>query len=124
MKSIESLDAWKVAQNLAESTYRLTLRPPLNRHFALANQVRRSAISIPSNVAEGYGLGTRAQFVRHLRIALGSAAELDSHLRLAASLKLISQQDVTGVRKDLDGTTGLLIGLLKSLGSHVHKSNQ
>ena len=124
MKSVESLDAWKVAQNLTESAYRLTLRPPLDRHFALANQVRRSAISIPSNVAEGYGLGTRAQFVRHLRIALGSAAELDSHLRLAASLKLIPQQDVTGVRKDLDRTTGLLIGLLKCLGSHMPKSNQ
>src|SRR2546422_7737778 len=57
-------------------SYRLTLEPPLSRHYSLSDQIRRAAPSIPANIAEGYGLATRPQFVRCLRIALGSANEL------------------------------------------------
>ncbi len=119
MKSIESLDAWKVSFDTAESVYRLTLIRPMSNHYSLADQMRRAAASIPANVAEGYGLGTRAQLVRHLRIALGSAAELNSHLTLAANLGLLAEESTLDAKKDLDRTTSLLIGLLRSLGARV-----
>ena len=56
MPRLEGLETWKVARETAGSAYRLTLEDGLKHHFALIDQIRRSAISIPSNIAEGYGL--------------------------------------------------------------------
>src|SRR6266576_5986207 len=68
MRQLQQLDAWRVAQELAETAYRLTMTSPLDR--------------IPANMAEGYALSTTEQFIRCLRISLGSAAELRTHLDL------------------------------------------
>ena len=87
VRKLDSLKAWVVGRTLAVAAYRLTLDPPLRRQFALADQIRRSAGSIPANIAEGYALGTTAQFVRFLRIALGSTAELRVHLDLVQELE-------------------------------------
>src|SRR5207302_6137363 len=64
MRRLESLEAWRAARQLAAMAYRLTLEPPLSRHFSLADQIRRAAPSVAANVAEGYGLATsRSLFV-------------------------------------------------------------
>jgi len=86
VRQLEALDVWRGALDLAEVAYRLTMEAPLQRHFALVDQVRRAAISIPANIAEGYALSTTMQFVRCLRISLGSASELRSHLELIRRL--------------------------------------
>src|SRR5690348_1895272 len=88
MRRLERLDVWQRAYELSLAAYRLTLQSPLSRHFGLADQIRRAAGSIPANLAEGYALGTTPQFLRHARIALGSAAELRVHLRLLHDLEL------------------------------------
>src|SRR5256884_9788942 len=93
MRRLESLEAWRAARQLAALAYRLTLEPPLSRHFPLVDQIRRAAPSVPANVAEGYGLATRPQFVRCLRIALGSAMELRTHLELVQELELSAQPE-------------------------------
>src|SRR5213080_3618889 len=64
MKQLASLEAWKCANALARSAYRLTLQAPLSRHFGLSDQIRRAAVSVPANLVEGYALGTTMQFVR------------------------------------------------------------
>src|SRR5207244_10015477 len=97
MRRLESLEAWRAARQLAVIAYRLTLEPPLSRHFSLADQIRRAAPSVPANVAEGYGLATRPQFVRCLRIALGSAMELRTHLEIVMDLSLYSVMSVADV---------------------------
>src|SRR5256886_11593174 len=76
MKQLASLEAWNCANALARSAYRLTLRKPLSGHFGLSDQIRRAAVSVPANMVEGYALGTTLQFIRCLRVAFGSAAEL------------------------------------------------
>jgi four helix bundle protein len=115
MRKLESLDGWNCAQKVARSAYRLTLASPLSKHFGLSDQIRRAAVSIPANIAEGYALATTRQFVRYLRIALGSATELQSHLELAADLDVISK-DQSRETRDLCGRMiSLLIGLLRSL---------
>src|SRR5438132_857986 len=91
MRQLEQLDAWRVAQELAETAYRLTMTSPLDRHFGLMDQIRRAAASIPANMAEGYALSTTEQFIRCLRISLGSAAELRTHLDLVRRLELPSR---------------------------------
>ena len=117
MAKLESLEVWKVGRALATSAYRLTLEKPLSRHRALSDQIRRSAMSIPANVAEGYGLGTEVQFRRMLRIALGSAYELKGHLEIALELRLIVGTKAMITVGQADRIVGLLIGLLKSLGN-------
>ena len=115
VRRLESLEAWKLARRLAVSAYRLTLEPPLSRHFALTDQIRRAAPSVPANIAEGYGLGTRPQFVRCLRIALGSATELRTHLELVQELKLSPAQPTEDALAQCDRVIGLIVGLIRSL---------
>src|SRR5438034_604078 len=76
MRRLESLDAWRGAQDVAYHGYLLTLEANLSKHFALIDQIRRASLSIPATIAEGYALGTTLQFVRCLKLALGSTVEL------------------------------------------------
>ena len=88
MRKLESLQAWQTGKALSRAAYRLTLKPPLSRHFGLADQIRRAAVSVPANIAEGYALGTTPQFIRYLKISLGSAKELATHLELVGEFEL------------------------------------
>ena len=115
VKRLDSLECWKVARRLAGAAYRLTLDSPLSRHYSLADQIRRAAPSIPANIAEGYSLATRPQFVRCLRIALGSATELRTQLELVQELELCPAQPTADALQECDRLIGLIIGLIRSL---------
>ena len=115
MHRFRSLDVWKVATELSRNTYRATMTPGFRGHYPLADQIRRAAISIPANLAEGYGLGTRAQLIRCARMALGSAYELECHLALAAELNLLSRESSTELPDLTKRSISLLIGLLRGL---------
>jgi four helix bundle protein len=123
MKQLESLDLWKQANALARFAYRLTLARPLRDHYALANQIRRSAISVPSNIAEGYALGTTAQFIRALRISKGSAAELLCQLRLARDLKLAPATEADTVIALCERVIALVIGTIRALANRDRHSS-
>ncbi len=116
MRQLESFDVWRVAQELAFSAYALTMQGPLTKHFALCDQIRRAAISIPANIAEGYALATTPQFIRSLRISLGSAAELLSHLHLLGKLGMTSTSDVDSAVALSNRVLSMLVGLLRKLG--------
>jgi len=88
MNKLASLEAWNRGRELSRVAYRLTLEGKLSRHFGLADQIRRAAAAVPANIAEGYALATTPQFIRCLRIALGSATELHTHLELAVEMDL------------------------------------
>ena len=113
MRSLSTLRAWTKAREVARTAYGATIRTPLERHFGLADQIRRSAISIPANIAEGYGLGTEKQFVRCLRIALGSTYELVGHIEMARDMGLLDPEKSKKLLEDSDVLVKLLIGLLK-----------
>ena len=119
MRNLETLVAWKLARDISRRAYRLTMAPPLRRHYSLADQVRRSAASIPANICEGYALGTRGQLIRCVRIALGSASELKCHLELARDVELVSGSDVDALITAVERLLGVLVGLLKRLGAKV-----
>src|SRR5437660_5215348 len=115
VRNLESFDAWKCGRDLAQRAYRLTLQRPLNRHFALSDQIRRAALSIPANIAEGYALGTTPQFIRCLRISLGSTAELRAHLELGLALNLAATVDAAEAMKLCDRMLTILLGLIRRL---------
>jgi four helix bundle protein len=92
------LRIWRASIDLAADVYQITYRFPRRELYGLAAQMRSSAVSISSNIAEGAGRGSDKEMARFLRIALGSLSELESQFELASRLLLIS----TDWRSDLD----------------------
>ncbi len=119
MAKLEDWRVWKSAVALAGRAYRVTMRDPLCRHFCLSDQIRRAAISIPANIAEGYGLGTRKQLVRTLRIAFGSALELKTHLAVLGTLDLADERELAGLQNDCQAVIRMLVKFLKSAGGKL-----
>jgi four helix bundle protein len=115
VKKLERLDTWRCAQELAYQAYLLTLSPQLSKHFALIDQIRRAGLSIPANIAEGYALGTTPQFLRGLKIALGSNTELYSHLTVLARLDLLPTDEVRVVVDLCNRVIAMTIGLIRKL---------
>ena len=108
----KDLDVWKKAMDLAAQVYSLTARLPKEELYGLTSQIRRSAVSIPSNIAEGAARHSRKEFIQFLHIASGSVAELETQRLLAIRMGFIpgdsSISHVEEVRK-------LLLGLRRSL---------
>jgi len=115
VRKLERLDTWRCAQELAYRAYLLTLSPQLSKHFGLIDQVRRAALSVPANIAEGYSLGTTPQFLRGLKTALGSNTELYSHLAVLARLDLVPTDDVRAVIDLCNRVIAMIIGLIRKL---------
>jgi four helix bundle protein len=95
------LDVWKEAMRLAREVYRATVSFPASEQYGLTVQIRRSVVSVPSNIAEGAGRGRVAEYAHHLRIARGSLMELDTQLWIARDLGLLvdSQQLHESIQK-------------------------
>jgi four helix bundle protein len=83
INSYRDLVVWQEAMNLAEAAYRTTASFPREEAYGLTAQLRRSAASVPANIAEGYGRDSKGAYVQHLRIAQGSLKEFETHLLLA-----------------------------------------
>ena len=87
--SHEGLRVWQDGMSLAEDVYHLTANMPAHERFGLVRQMRRAAVSIPANIAEGAGRSSKPDFVRFLSIARGSLSELETHLLLSERLGFI-----------------------------------
>ena len=87
------LVAWQKGMNLVEEVYRVSAGFPADERFGLAAQVRRAVVSIPSNIAEGYGRSTKADYIRFIDIAKGSANEVETQLRIAQRLGFVKGQN-------------------------------
>ena len=97
MGSHKNLRVWNESMELAQKVYQLTASFPREELFGLVSQMRRCAVSIPSNIAEGYGRGTNAELVHFLYISLGSSNELDSQLELSRRFSYITDEDFVSV---------------------------
>ena len=114
IKSFRDLEAWKQGIALVEHCYKATRHFPVEERYGLTGQMRRAAVSIPSNVAEGKAIGGRA-YLKHLRIALGSEAELQTQIELAVRLKMLTHIDGENLLSEASEVGRMLISLLKSL---------
>jgi four helix bundle protein len=109
------LNVWSKAHELSLSTYRLTRAMPASERFGLTTQMKRAAVSVEANIAEGAGRAARGDFRRFLQIASGSAAELQSHILLARDLNLLPQEHASILLAQTDEVKRMLVGLLKRL---------
>ena len=113
--SYRELLVWQDAMALAEATYRLTSALPKEEVYGLSSQMRRSAVSIPSNIAEGYARESPASYLQFLRIARGSLRELETQLMLATRVGLLSGEKVDEALGICDAVGRKLHGLIRSI---------
>ena len=110
------LIVWQRAMELAETLYIVTRKFPADERFGLTSQMRRAAVSIPSNIAEGQGRAGATEFIRFLRIAYASLREVETQVLLAERFEYLDARQ-TGRLMDLTAEVGrLLNGLMKSQG--------
>ena len=114
MYAYRTLEAWKRAHHVALYIMRATDLPAPPRTRSIFEQIRRSVVSVEANIVEGYALGTPLQCRRHLRIAMGSAAEAECLTRLAGELGYLGEDVVKQSEQQLGDTMRALHGLIRS----------
>lgn len=115
ISNYRELRVWQSAMQLSRDCYRITGTFPCGERYGLTTQIRRAAVSVAANIAEGNGRFTRPDYIRHLGIANGSLRELETLLRLAHDLGLVSGGDLDSVCMASDATGRMLVGLVRRL---------
>ena len=115
INSYRDLQVWQEAMMVAEHCYQLTRGFPREEAFGLTSQIRRSAASIPANIAEGHGRESTGAFVNSLRIAQGSLKELETHVILSGRVGLAEPSGVDRTLARCDALGRKLRGLIRSL---------
>ena len=113
-KPHKRLKAWQLGMDIAVDIYKASERFPAEERFGLTSQMRRSGVSIPSNIAERAGRNTKKEFVNFLHIAQGSLSELDTQLELAKRLKFVDEATWKGLDDKFVEEDKLLSGLIRS----------
>jgi len=115
IENYKDLIAWQKAMKLVVSIYRLTGAFPQNERYGLTSQLRRAAVSVPSNIAEGYGRGSRPDYVRFLNMARGSANEIEAQLLIAVQLAFVDEDRVDKTTQKVLEVQRILKGLVNGL---------
>jgi four helix bundle protein len=114
-KSYRDLEVWQQSMRVARQIYLVTMEFPKEEKFGLTSQMRRAAVSIPSNLAEGHARTGASEFLHFISIALGSVAELETQVILSSDLGFIAQEEQTDLLNQLASVGRMLRGLQKSL---------
>lgn len=112
VNKLEDLKAWQEAKVLAVGIYRVTVKNELAKDYNFSNQLRRAAVSVPSNIAEGYGRGGNKEFVQFLSIAKGSLYEIKTQLEIANELKYIDENSFVELSAQAVKVIKIVSGLL------------
>jgi len=113
--SYRDLQVWQLGMDLVVHVYRETERLPQSERYGLTSQMRRAAVSIPCNVAEGHARRSDGAYLNHIRIALGSQAELATEIEAAERLGFLSTDRVASLQAEIDRVRQMLHGLRRSL---------
>ncbi len=115
IRSHKDLEVWQVSRRLAGECYRLTEMFPREEAFGQTTQIRRAAVSIVANIAEGYGRESTAGFLQFLRIAQGSQKELETLLLISQDVGLLTEESAAPVLKNVESVGRMLRNLIRSL---------
>jgi four helix bundle protein len=114
-KPHKKLDVWKAAMKVAQKTYQLTKTFPEEEKFGLVSQMRRAAVSIPCNIAEGAARQGKKEFKNFLSMAQGSLSELDTQVELSLLLGYLHDEDLKEIIVEFVRVDKMLSGLIRSL---------
>lgn len=123
-KRFEDIECWKKARELTRRVYEITNKPAFARDFGLKDQIRRAAVSVMSNIAEGYDRSGTAEFMHFLATAKGSAAEVRCQLYVAADQGYIEEQHFNELNNLASETSRMLSGLMKYLRASGYKGTK
>jgi four helix bundle protein len=115
ISSYRDLKVWQRGMDLVETVYQLSSSFPDSERYGLTSQVRRAAVSIPSNVAEGWGRSSTKQFVHQLDIARASLYEVETQLLIGERLGFLDEERVSAALSDSEVLSRMLLALLRSL---------
>jgi four helix bundle protein len=115
VKSHKDLLVWQRSMDLVESVYRLTARLPASEQFGLVAQMRRSAVSVPSNIAEGYGRQATGEYRHHLSFSRGSLLELETQAMLCLRLNYLTKDDLEPILKEIAELSKMFGSLISKL---------
>jgi four helix bundle protein len=110
----EDLKVWQKAVDLTTEIYKLVKRLPIEEQYALSDQMRRAVVSIPSNIAEGRGRGTKKEFVRYLLMSRGSLWELSTQLVICEKLNYLDQDQLSDARQLIQEISKMINALANS----------
>ena len=119
MRPHEKLDVWNKAIDFVTTVYRATESFPREEKFGLTSQIRRAAVSIQANIAEGAARDSKKEFVHFLSNAEGSASELETELLIARKLGYLADRSYDGLRAELDGIGRMILGLSLSIKKRI-----
>ena len=115
IKNYRDLIAWQKSVDVVELIYDITKTFPREESYVLTSQIRRAAISVPANIAEGSSRSSTKEFIRFLKIAMGSLKELETHFIISERLKLINSKDVQSLLTKTDEVGRIIHSLRSSL---------
>jgi four helix bundle protein len=115
MNNFRELKVWQKARAIVKDVYGLTISFPDDEKYALTSQIKRASVSISSNIAEGSGRNTDADFAKFLDISLGSCYEIENDFILASDLLFISKNELKTITDKIQEIERMLIGLMNSL---------
>jgi len=115
MRPHQKLDLWRRAIDFVVAIYRLTERFPKEEKFGLTSQMRRAAVSVVANIAEGAARTSRREFMQFLSLSQGSASEVDTELLIASRLGYVAEKDYQHLSQDIDDIGRMITRLSQSL---------
>ncbi|MDX2027147.1 MAG: four helix bundle protein [Alphaproteobacteria bacterium] len=115
VQSYKDLEVWQKSMDMVTAVYQVTKEFPKDELYTLTNQIRRSAISVPSNIAEGRGKRSTGDYIRFLNIAYGSISELETQLIISKNLGYVSSGKLDSLFTDINRIGRMLNGLISSL---------
>jgi four helix bundle protein len=121
LTNYRDLEVWQKGMDLVVSVYHLTADFPPQEKFGITSQIQRAAVSIPANIAEGYGRTHRGDYLHHLSIAKGSLAEVETHLTLVVRLGFVSRERVLETWRLAQDVGKMLTRLIASLEPKSHR---
>jgi four helix bundle protein len=118
IENFEDLEVWQISMDLCTEVYRITNSQLFSKDFGLKDQIRRAAVSVPSNISEGYERNGKNQFLYFLSIAKGSCGEVRTQLQIAYELNYLFKDEFVVLKQKCESTSRQLAGFMKYLNSY------
>jgi four helix bundle protein len=115
LRNYKDLKVWQKSYRVCLDIYKITKGFPEEERYSLISQIRRAAISVPSNIAEGYGRKTTPEYLRSLYVAYGSNCELETHVLLSGDSGYIKAEELKKIQEDIAEVERMLKALIRSL---------
>jgi four helix bundle protein len=115
INTYKDLIVWQKAMSLVVSVYEISKEFPADERFGITNQIRRAVVSVPSNIAEGWGRKSLGSYVQFLRIAYGSLCETDTQLEICVRLNYVNPEEVNGIKNQVKEVEKMIKSLISKL---------